>query len=249
MPYPSKCKSQLKDPRTQIEKKSDDELLFNDVIVDVDDELYIIMRNENNENNEESDYYISDYDLTDNSGSEDEWSNIDLTNHFIKIISSSSSNNTNDIPSSSLNEPDIMPVFDVVSTANDINNEYSLPTLEHKIKNEKELDPRLQYTAQYLRLVNSDLLPGQQIPKEACVIIHPGANNEGYWNCDKMAKQLKEKAIPIFEAITNHGAYASDALLVNKMNLNPGGIQPKMRTTTMRDGTIQEMVFEDGTPK
>ncbi|CAH1763791.1 11598_t:CDS:2, partial [Entrophospora sp. SA101] len=75
------------------------------------------------------------------------------------------------------------------------------------------------------------------------------ANNEGYWNCDKMAKQLKEKAIPIFEAITNHGAYASDALLVNKMNLNPGGIQPKMRTTTMRDGTIQEMVFEDGTPK
>ncbi|CAJ0756149.1 11397_t:CDS:2, partial [Entrophospora sp. SA101] len=45
----------------------DDELLFNDVIVDVDDELYIIMRNENNENNEESDYYISDYDLTDNS--------------------------------------------------------------------------------------------------------------------------------------------------------------------------------------
>ncbi|CAH1770517.1 3590_t:CDS:2, partial [Entrophospora sp. SA101] len=40
-------------------------------------------------------------------------------------------------------------------TANDINNEYSLPTLEHKIKNEKELDPRLQYTAQYLRLVNS----------------------------------------------------------------------------------------------
>ncbi|CAJ0647390.1 12577_t:CDS:2 [Entrophospora sp. SA101] len=192
MPYPSKCKSQLKDPRTQIEKKSDDELLFNDVI----------------------------------------------------IISSSSSNNTNDIPSSSLNEPDIMPVFDVVSTANDINNEYSLPTLEHKIKNEKELDPRLQYTAQYLRLVNSgykkmdasniiaqslnrgtwcarlirtwgkqyskngeliaskqDLLPGQQIPKEACVIIHPGANNEGYWNCDKMAKQLKEKAIPIFEAM------------------------------------------------
>ncbi|CAJ0827983.1 3374_t:CDS:2 [Entrophospora sp. SA101] len=173
-----------------------------------------------------------------------------------------------------------MPVFDVVSTANDINNEYSLPTLEHKIKNEKELDPRLQYTAQYLRLVNSgykkmdasniiaqslnrgtwcarlirtwgkqyskngeliaskqgkhqkvksiiydedvelkiseylrvnkfevtikkfqqfvtdeilpdlgienkisiNLLPGQQIPKEACVIIHPGANNEGYWN-------------------------------------------------------------------
>ncbi|CAJ0766971.1 22166_t:CDS:2 [Entrophospora sp. SA101] len=130
--------SQLKDARTQIGKKCDDELLFNDVIVDVDDELYSIMRNENNENNEES--------------SEDEWSNIDLTNHLVKsfeiteetiakqnlnsfeaclaatgskkitsifpsqasrIISSSSSNNTNDIPSSSLNEPDIMPVFDV----------------------------------------------------------------------------------------------------------------------------------------
>ena len=42
--------------------KGDDELLFNDVIVDVDDELYSIMRNENNENNEESDYYISDYE-------------------------------------------------------------------------------------------------------------------------------------------------------------------------------------------
>ena len=40
--------------------KGDDELLFNDVIVYVDDELYSIMRNENNENNEESDYYISE---------------------------------------------------------------------------------------------------------------------------------------------------------------------------------------------
>jgi hypothetical protein len=110
--------------------------------------------------------------------------------------------------------------------------------------------------------INSDLPPDQQIPKEACVIIHPGANNEGYWDCDKMSKQLKEKAIPIFEAMhpgcvavfafdnsTNHRAYASDALLVSRMNLNPGGGQPKMRTTTMRDDTIQEMVFEDGTPK
>ncbi|CAJ0845870.1 12790_t:CDS:2, partial [Entrophospora sp. SA101] len=52
-----------RDARTQIGKKCDDELLFNDVIVDVDDELYSIMRNENNENNEESDYYISDYDF------------------------------------------------------------------------------------------------------------------------------------------------------------------------------------------
>ncbi|CAJ0625495.1 11073_t:CDS:2 [Entrophospora sp. SA101] len=74
--------SQLKDARTQIGKKCDDELLFNDVIA-----------------------------CLAATGSKK------ITSIFpsqaSRIISSSSSNNTNDIPSSSLNEPDIMPVFDV----------------------------------------------------------------------------------------------------------------------------------------
>jgi hypothetical protein len=37
--------------------------------------------------------------------------------------------------------------------------------------------------------------------KEAQMIILPGANRDGYWRSEDMVKQLKERAIPIFEAL------------------------------------------------
>ncbi|CAG8643272.1 1759_t:CDS:2 [Cetraspora pellucida] len=77
----------------------------------------------------------------------------------------------------------------------------------------------------------------QQIPTEAHCIIHPGNNHDGYWTISDMAQQLKNKAIPIFEAIhpgciavfafdnsSNHAAFANDALEINYPDGTPKGI-------------------------
>ena len=72
--------------------------------------------------------------------------------------------------------------------------------------------------------------------------------------------QIKEKAIPIFNAIhpgcvavfafdnsSGHSVFAADALLAHKMNLGPGGKQPIMRPG-MFNGQPQSMVFPDDHP-
>ena len=41
---------------------------------------------------------------------------------------------------------------------------------------------------------------------------------------------------------------AENALNVERMNVNPGGMQPAMRNTTW-NGHVQKMVFPDGTTK
>lgn len=51
----------------------------------------------------------------------------------------------------------------------------------------------------------------------------------------------------VFDHSGCHTAYADDALNV-KMNLNPGGQQPRMRDTVWRE-KAQKLVFPDGTPK
>jgi len=45
-----------------------------------------------------------------------------------------------------------------------------------------------------------------------------------------------------------HGTFADNALDASKMNLKPGGKQPRMHDTIW-NGKVQKMVFEDGTPK
>lgn len=83
---------------------------------------------------------------------------------------------------------------------------------------------------------------------------------EGYFNNDHLLQQV-EHTIDIFEKIhqntqglflfdnaPSHKKQADDSLNVEKMNVNPGGVQPAMRST-MWDGKIQTMVKEDGTPK
>ena len=92
---------------------------------------------------------------------------------------------------------------------------------------------------------------------EACEILRygSGVSDDGYWTAEKMVRQVRERAIPIFEkrfpgktAIfafdnsSNHAAFAADALVASRMNLKPGGKQPKMRPTSF-NGIPQAMVF------
>ena len=93
----------------------------------------------------------------------------------------------------------------------------------------------------------------------------PGKNEEGWWTADHLIAQIKTKDIPLFNRLhpgcigvfvfdnsTNHGAYAPDALVATKMNLNPGGKQSRLRDGWfIQDGVRieQPMVFADGTPK
>ena len=50
-----------------------------------------------------------------------------------------------------------------------------------------------------------------------------------------------------FDNSANHAAFASDALTAQKINLNPGGKQPKMRSG-MFNGLPQQMIFSDDHP-
>ena len=48
----------------------------------------------------------------------------------------------------------------------------------------------------------------------------------------------------LFDQSSGHTAYAEDALNANRMNVNPGGSQPKMRNT-MWNGSVQTMVHKE----
>ena len=52
----------------------------------------------------------------------------------------------------------------------------------------------------------------------------------------------------LFDHNSYHGTFAEDALDASKMNLKPGGKQPRMHDTIW-NGKVQKMVFADGTPK
>ena len=52
----------------------------------------------------------------------------------------------------------------------------------------------------------------------------------------------------LFNQSSGHAAFASDALNVSQMNVNPGGAQPQLRDTILNVRS-QRMVFSDGTPK
>ena len=50
------------------------------------------------------------------------------------------------------------------------------------------------------RLALSDEMQIPDVPKEACVIMHLGKNNDGWWKAEDLVNQVVERAIPIFEA-------------------------------------------------
>ena len=51
----------------------------------------------------------------------------------------------------------------------------------------------------------------------------------------------------LFDHSSGQTAFADDTLNVNKMNVRPGGSQPKMCSTI--GGREQKMAFDDSTPK
>ncbi|RIA79867.1 hypothetical protein C1645_839743 [Glomus cerebriforme] len=90
-----------------------------------------------------------------------------------------------------------------------------------------------------------------------------GKDREGYWMSEHLIEQVKTKAILIFETIfsncialfafdnsSNHAAFRSDALVASRMNLKPGGKQPKMRDTIFGpDNWHQSIVNKNNEPK
>ncbi|KAG1790729.1 uncharacterized protein HD556DRAFT_1446007 [Suillus plorans] len=78
---------------------------------------------------------------------------------------------------------------------------------------------------------------------DAGKLMEYGKNHKGYWNGEMFIKQLNEKIIPTFENIhrpgyqalfliddsQGHSAYAEDALLISRMNINLAGKQAHMR--------------------
>jgi len=106
----------------------------------------------------------------------------------------------------------------------------------------------------------NNLLPDGErlVYTEACVTMYPGTNRDGWWTNKDVVKQVKERAIPIFERThpgkvamfmfdnsCNHNAFADDALVVSRMNLKDGGKQPLLRDGKMPDGSPHIMTFMD----
>lgn len=108
-------------------------------------------------------------------------------------------------------------------------------------------------------IINNSLPDGERLVyTEACVTMYPGTNRDGWWTSKDVVKQVKERAIPIFERThpgkvalfmfdnsCNHNAFAEDALIVSRMNIKDGGKQPLLRNGKMPDGSPHVMTFTD----
>lgn len=108
----------------------------------------------------------------------------------------------------------------------------------------------------YLRLKNQfiqavDKVDGLQ--KEARAFLEYGKEHEGYWTVKRFLSQLevavkianikypKEKGTEyVFYHSSCHGTFAEDALDASKMNLKPGGKQPRIHDTIW-NGKVQKM--------
>ena len=114
-----------------------------------------------------------------------------------------------------------------------------------------------------LKLTDEQAEEHPEILQEAQKFLRSGKNEEGWWTAKHLLEQVKNIAIPIFEIVhpnaiavfafdnsTNHGAMADNALCAQRMNLNPGGKQPKMKDTVFGpNNTPQSMVFPSNHPK
>ncbi|KAG2108725.1 uncharacterized protein F5147DRAFT_745701 [Suillus discolor] len=134
---------------------------------------------------------------------------------------------------------------------------------------ELELFPRIHLKVGYMRcgLHHSDVIcstVGHIV--DADESSEYGKNHRGYWNGEMFVKQLSDKIILTFEHIyglgyqalflinnpQGHSAYAKDALLVSRMNINPGGKQAHMRPGWfMHNGMRieQNMIFSPNHPQ
>jgi len=119
----------------------------------------------------------------------------------------------------------------------------------------------------YLRLTEEEFSVASRhhrgLRRQAREFLEYGKEHEGYWTAEKFLTQLKTAATLaeikypqdkgyrlyfVFDHSSCNGTYAADALDASKMNLRPGGKQPRMHDTYWQ-GRLQRMVFRDGTPK
>ena len=120
----------------------------------------------------------------------------------------------------------------------------------------------------YLRLSEDEIRRRDEtdptIPLLAREVIEIGESHEGYFTSDKFCLQVAKAAriasfkysieeynvVWVFDQAKIHVSYDSDALIASRMNVNPGGQQPVMRTSSyMVHGAPQRMTKPDGTPK
>jgi hypothetical protein len=118
--------------------------------------------------------------------------------------------------------------------------------------------------------VTDDELLREGVERDPTVYFQYGDKGEGYWKGEDMVQQVLDKAIPVFEKeygkdckacflfdnSSNHGVFAEDALIAERMNLKFGGKQPLMRDGWYEVGTDlgvvrvpQRMWFEDSDGK
>jgi len=119
----------------------------------------------------------------------------------------------------------------------------------------------------YLRLTDEEFSRSYNavdgLKQEARAFLEYGKEHEGYWTAKKFLAQLEDatkvakikypkddgyRVSFVFDHSSCHGTFAEDALDASKMNLKPGGKQPRMHDTIW-NGKVQKMVFPDGTPK
>ena len=118
--------------------------------------------------------------------------------------------------------------------------------------------------------VGEDELLKEGLERDATIYFEYGDKGEGYWKGEDIVQQVLNKAIPVFEKehgkeckacflfdnSSNHGVFAEDALVAERMNLNSGGKQPLMRDgwyeSSADFGSVrvpQKMWFEDNDGK
>jgi transposase len=119
----------------------------------------------------------------------------------------------------------------------------------------------------YLKLTNDEYQRAKQqhpnLRQQAREFLEYGKEHDGYWTSERFLSQLhvastiaeikypKESGYRIyfiFDHSSCRGTFAQDALDASKMNLNPGGKQPRMQDTYW-NGKLQKMVLPNGSPK
>ena len=78
------------------------------------------------------------------------------------------------------------------------------------------------------------------------MLLEYGGDKEGYWTGGKFMENVKDAAsiadflfcpekntiLWLFDQSSCHRAFAEDALNVRRMNVRPGGVQPRLRNTS-----------------
>ena len=113
------------------------------------------------------------------------------------------------------------------------------------------IDEKQGYLALTAEEYDREKATDPMVKLQARTFLEYGESKEGYWTADKFMKQIEEavkiaeikypktegwRHVWIFDHSSCHAAMSEDALDVNKMNVNPGRKQRKMR-----DGGVESL--------